>query len=185
MRRIILNLAVSLDSYIEGPKGEYDWCFTDQDYGLNDFFTKVDTIIYGRKSYELFGSYVPSEDASENEKELMNKMMKMKKFVFSTTMESTDGITVVRGDVLEEVNKIKHMPGKDIFLFGGASLITSFQNLNLIDEYHLAVHPVILGAGLPLFKDITTRKYLKLKDTKVFSSGLVILYYDSVKIPAK
>jgi dihydrofolate reductase len=181
MRKIILNLAVSLDNYIEGPNGEYDWCFTDQDYGLNDFFAQVDTIIYGRKSYELFGSYVPSEDASENEKELMNKMMQMKKYVFSTTMEPAEGVTIVKGNVEEEVYKIKHQPGKDIFLFGGASLITSFQNLNLIDEYQLAVHPLILGAGLPLFKDINTRKYLKLRDTKVFSTGLVILYYEAVR----
>lgn len=182
MRKIILNLAVSLDSYIEGPKGEYDWCFTDQDYGLHDFFSRVDTILYGRKSYELFGSYIPSENASETEKDLMNKMMKLKKYVFSTTLEECEGITVIKGDIEKEVTKIKEEPGKDIFLFGGASLITSFQNLDLIDEYQLAVHPVILGAGLPLFKSISERKYLKLKDTKVYSSGLVILYYDALKI---
>jgi dihydrofolate reductase len=181
MRNIILNLAVSLDSYIEGPKGEYDWCFTDQDYGLNEFFNRVDTIIYGRKSYELFGNYTPSPEASEAEKQMMNKMIKMKKYVFSASMDSADGAVVVKGDVAKEVRKIKEQPGKDIFLFGGASLITSFQNLNLIDEYQLAIHPVILGAGLPLFKNICERKYLKLKDTRVYSSGLVILYYDAVK----
>lgn len=181
MRKIILNLAVSLDNYIEGPKGEYDWCFTDQDYGLNDFFNGVDTIIYGRKSYELFGSYSPSPEASETEIQLMNKMMKMKKYVFSTSLASAEGAEIIKGDVAEEVKKIKKLPGKDIFLFGGASLIASFENLDLIDEYQLAVHPVILGAGLPLFKSITERKYLKLKDTKVFSTGLVILSYEAIK----
>ena len=60
MRKVILDVAVSLDGYIEGPNGEYDWCFTDQDYGLTDFYNSIDSIFYGRKSWEMFGNYTPA-----------------------------------------------------------------------------------------------------------------------------
>ncbi|MFO7448325.1 MAG: dihydrofolate reductase family protein [Ignavibacteriaceae bacterium] len=177
MRKIILNLAVSLDNLIEGPNGEYDWCFTDQDYGFSEFLARVDTVFYGRKSFELFGNSPLPENPSENEKEMLNGINRLKKYVFSTTLKSAEGAVVISSNLVEEVNRIKQQPGKDIFLFGGASLITAFVNYDLVDEYALAVHPVILGAGKPLFIDIKERKKLKLVDSKVYSSGLAALWY--------
>ena len=84
---------------------------------------------------------------------------------------------IVNGDLKTEVDKIKQQPGKDIWLFGGASLISSFLNESLIDEFSLAVHPVILGGGKPLFCDVNARISLKLVDTKTYSTGLVSLSY--------
>lgn len=168
MRKIILALAVSLDGFIEGPGGEYDWCFTDQDYGLSDFFKRVDTIFVGRKTYEMS---LGMEGGVEG-------FPKFKEYIFSTTLHKVkDGATLIKGNIKNEVEKIKEDSGKDIWLFGGASLTTSLINLGLVDELSLAVHPILLGRGKPLFSDITERINLTLLDTKTYSTGLVFLAY--------
>jgi dihydrofolate reductase len=181
MKKIILEVAVSLDGYIEGPNGEYDWCFVDQDYGFTDLLKRIDTVFYGRKSFELFGNFVPSENSTEMEKQFFEIVEKKKKYVFSRTLNSVEGAILINKNIEEEVKKIKQEPGKDIYLFGGSSLVTSLLNLNLIDEFRLAVHPIVLGAGKPLFIDIKERKKLKLVDSKIYSNGLVKLFYKPFK----
>ena len=173
MRKVILQLAVSLDGFIEGPNGEYDWCFTDQDYGMTDFFQRIDSVFYGRKSYELTLSMGESIDESA-----MPAFPKLTEYVFSTTLQQVKpGAILVKGDIEEKVRRIKDEPGKDIWLFGGASLTASLMNLGLVDEISLAVHPIILGDGKPLFSQIASRIALTLMDTKRYSSGLVSLTY--------
>ena len=169
MRKVILQLAVSLDGFIEGPSGEFDWCFTDQDYGLSDFFKRIDSLFIGRKSYEL--TLTIGEDA-------MPGFPKLTEYVFSSTLEKLKpGAILVKGDVETEVNRIKNEPGKDIWLFGGASLTTSLLNLGLVDEICLAVHPIILGGGKPLFSGIQNRVAVTLTDTTQYTTGLVMLNY--------
>ena len=172
MRKIILGLAVSLDNFIEGPNGEYDWCFTDQDYGMSDFFARTDSIFIGRKSYELIQSMpdpVPG-------------MPVMKTYVFSNTLkEVRKGDELISGDLTRRVNEIRNEPGKDIWLFGGASLTTALMNERLVDELWLSVHPILLGSGKPLFTGISQRIPLSLKETKTYSSGLVSLSYNVEK----
>ena len=169
MRKVILGLAVSLDGYIEGPNGEYDWCFTDQDYGMSEFFQRIDSVFIGRKSYELT---LTMGDAA------MPGFPKLTNYVFSTTLkEVKPGDILIKGDIEAAVKRIKNEPGKDIWLFGGASLTASLLNLGLIDEIGLAVHPIILGGGKPLFSNIKNRIPLTLSDAKTYSSGLVALTY--------
>lgn len=180
-RRIILDLAVTLDGFIEGPKGEVDWCIMDPDMGFNDFLDHIDAILYGRKSYELWGQYVPDNGISDEEKEVWSRVHSKKKYVFSKTAANTyPGAELISCNLAEEVQKIKNEPGKDIWLYGGASLITTFLNLGLVDEYRLSVHPVILGAGKPLFSDLQQRLNLKLVNMKRFSSGVVQLIYHPI-----
>lgn len=170
MRKVILGLAVSLDGFIEGPFGEYDWCFTDQDYGMTDFFKNVDTAFMGRRSYEM--TLVMGEVT-------MPGLPKLKEYIFSTTLEQVrEGATIIKEDIKGTVEKIKNEKGKDIWLFGGAGLTTSLMNLGLVDRIWLAVHPILLGRGKPLFQDIQNRVSLKLIDTKTYSTGLVSLTYD-------
>lgn len=168
MRKVILGLAVSLDGYIEGPNGEYDWCFTDQDYGLSDFFKRIDAIFMGRKSYDL---------AAKTEGQ--NPWKGITTYVFSNTLDRIDkkDMKLVKGDAVEQVRAIKAGEGKDIWLFGGAELTTLFINQGLIDEYWLAVHPILLGSGKQLFQNIRERKHLKLLSHKVYNTGLVSLCY--------
>ena len=135
MRKIVLQLAVSLDGYIEGPNGEFDWCFTDQDYGMSAFFKRIDSTFMGRKSYELVLSM---------ESEAPSGFPKMKEYVFSNTLsEVKEGVIFINGNIKKKVVKIKKEKGKDIWLFGGAELISSLMNLQLVDELILAVHPVV------------------------------------------
>jgi len=165
-RKIILNLCTSLDSFIEGANGEIDWCFTDQDYSMTEFLNRIDSIFFGRKSYEQLIRVMPDAFADK------------KKIVFSKTLQKNDtNSRIISENVKGEVNEIINKPGKDIWLFGGASLTSSMLKLNLIDELMISVHPLILGKGKPLFIDIENRKKLSLIDTKTFSTGLVQLYY--------
>ena len=174
MRKLILGVAVSLDGFIEGPNGEYDWCLHDQDYGLSDFFKRIDSLFIGRKTYEMaqaMGEAAPSG------------FPKFKEYIFSTTLAKVkDGAVLIKDNIKAEVEKIKNdsstgSEGKNIWLFGGAGLTTSLLNLGLVDEISLAVHPIILGGGKPLFSNIKDRVHLKLADIKNFSSGLVSLTY--------
>ena len=168
MRKLILGLAISLDGYIEGPNGEFDWCFTDQDYGMSEFFGHVDASFYGRKSYELSLSL---GDAPPGWPQL-------KEYVFSTTLETVKpGAVLVRGNIQEEVMQIKNEPGKDIWLFGGAELTASLMDLGLVDELWLSVHPILLGGGRLLFKPMAERVKLELLETKAYETGLVSVKY--------
>jgi dihydrofolate reductase len=170
MRKVILGLAVSLDGYIEGPKGEYDWCFTDQDYGLNAFLERIDSIFIGRKSYQLMNN--PDEAASDYQ------FAEYKKYVFSNALtEVNEGAELINGDWQTKVADLKQQPGKDFWLFGGADLTSSFMNAGLVDELFLSVHPILLGAGKPLFINLHDRIKLTLTDSKTYSTGLVSLTY--------
>jgi dihydrofolate reductase len=172
MRKIVLSVAVSLDGLIEGPNGEYDWCFMDQDYGLSAFFKRIDTTFMGRKTYEM-AQTVNNEDIAG--------FPKFKEYVFSTTLDKVkEGATLIKDNVKAEVEKIKKEKGKDIWLFGGAALTSSLMNMGLVDELYLAVHPILLGSGKPLFKNMDHRVKLKLQDTKTYSTGLVALTYDII-----
>lgn len=181
-RRIILDLAVTLDGFIEGPNGEVDWCIMDPDMGFIDFLNDIDTILYGRKSYELWGQYAPENEASNTEKEIWKLVHSKKKYVFSKNPTNEyPWANLVSRNIIEEIKKIKNEQGKDIWLYGGASLITTFLNLDLIDEFRLSIHPVILGDGKPMFIDIKQRLSLKLINTNKFSSGVVQLCYQPVR----
>lgn len=177
-RRIILDLAVTLDGFIEGVNGEVDWCIMDDEMGFNDFLNQIDTILYGRKSYDLWGQYTPEIEVTDAEKEMWELVHSKEKYVFSRTQIGTNNsATFINENIPEEVNKLKNATGKDIWLYGGASLITTFIDLGLVDEFRLSVHPVILGEGRPLFTDIKQRLNLKLIHTRTFSSGVVQLVY--------
>jgi dihydrofolate reductase len=168
MRKVILNLAVSLDGFIEGPNGEYDWCLTDQDYGMEEFFANTDTIFIGRKSFELIRN-----DAG---------MFPVKHiYVFSGTLvpEPGENINVISSTNFESsVREIMESDGGDIWLFGGAELLSAFMNRRLVSELLLSIHPLILGAGRPLFKDITDRVGLNLISQKAYDSGLLQVRYE-------
>lgn len=166
MRNIILNVAVSLDGLIEGPNGEYDWCFTDQDYGMQEFLNRTDVIFIGRKSYELIANDPHPYFAK-------------KKYIFSDTLTHVagDDEIVLSKDFVATIEKIKQLQGKDIWLFGGASLLSACIEHGFIDEFLLSVHPIVLGAGKPLFENLKDRMALTLVGNKTYESGLVQLTY--------
>ena len=169
MRKVILGVAVSLDGFIEGPNGEYDWCFTDQDYGMAAFVKRIDAIFMGRKTYEqslTMGSQNPWKGTMT--------------YVFSNSIKEikTRDTVLVSGDVKTKVAAIKNEKGKDIWMFGGAELTVALMTERRIDELWLSVHPILLGAGKPLFSGLKKRIKTKLMDTKTYNSGLVSLKYE-------
>lgn len=168
MRKVIMGLAVSLDGYIEGPNGEYDWCFTDQDYGMSEFFQDIDTIFIGRKSYEVLGNAGSSE----------NPFGHFEHYIFSNTMQHAPaGHHLVHGEISSQVRQLKNESGKNIWLFGGAALIASLMKEHLVDELWLSIHPILLGSGKSLFQGLSDRISLELIETKSYSTGLLSVKY--------
>lgn len=178
MRKIILDLAVTLDGFIEGSNGEVDWCIMDDEMDFNTFLANIDTILYGRISYDLWGQYQPDNSASTAMQDVFTAIHTKHKVVFSKTVKVKDeNVRVISTDIEQQVRSLKRQPGKDIWLYGGAKLITTFIDLNLIDEYRLSVHPIVLGKGKPIFDNIRKRINLILTQTRVFKSGVIQLCY--------
>jgi len=167
MRKVILFIATSLDGFIAGKSGEIDWLFTDQDYGYTDFLKTIDVVIMGRKTYEqvlTFGEYPYSG---------------MEGYVFSRSLAGSkdENVRFVSGDVGELVASLKSKPGKDIWLVGGSEVIQPFLEQDLIDQFVISIHPILLGKGIPLFREPFPVKKLRLKDCKTFDTGLVQITY--------
>ncbi len=168
MRKITLNIATSLDGYIEGPNGEIDWCLNDQDYGLTDFTDDTDALFMGRKSYELIAQTGLGffEDHAI--------------YVFSDTLLQDEHLSVTivrRADFVAFVNQFRAQEGKNIWFFGGADLLASFMAEKLVDEFIISVHPLILGGGKSLFQQGKEKIDLMLLNQQSYSSGLVQLRY--------
>ncbi|MFD2890409.1 dihydrofolate reductase family protein [Flavobacterium chuncheonense] len=181
MKNIILDLAVTLDGFIEGPDGEIDWCIMDDEMDFDGFLSTIDTIFYGRVSYDSWGNFQPNEDVSETEKKLWKGVHSKKKYVFSRQNIQDGRATFLNSDIEDKVGEIKKEGGKDIWLYGGASLIKAFIKLGLVDTYRISVHPIALGSGKPLFEDLKNRLNLKLIKTNTFKSGVVQLIYKPIK----
>jgi dihydrofolate reductase len=172
MRKIILNLAVSLDGFIEGPGGEYDWCFADQDYGMAEFLEQIDCLLMGRKSYQTL-----RESGSDSG---ADPFAGKHKYIVSSKLESVrTGETVITGDFKAAIARLKNEDGKggNIWLFGGAQLTDALLQAKLVDEFQVSVHPLLLGAGTRLFRQLDSRVPLELAGCKQYDSGLVQLSY--------
>lgn len=187
MRKIIHWVHTSLDGYIAGPRGEFDWPvfspeMADYSYALND---RVDTFLYGRVVWDVMSSYWPrAEELSDHPHDLKFAPVwrETPKVVFSRTLAEAGWNTrVASGDLHAEVTALKERPGKDLLLSGGASLAGALTDLGLIDEYHIAVNPVVLGGGKPLFARRDTRVGLELTGSRAVEGGAVILAYRPAK----
>lgn len=178
MKKVILDLATTLDGFIEGPNGEIDWCIMDDDMNFEGFIAGIDTIFYGRVSYDAWGNFQPDANAGVAEQMIWKSIHAKDKFVFSGESREDKNATFISSEIPRKVNEIKRRGGKDIWLYGGASLIRTFVQLNLIDQYRISVHPVALGSGKPLFEDVKERIALKLIKANVFRSGVVQMIYE-------
>jgi len=165
MRKVLLNVAVTMDGFIAGPNGEYDWCFTDGDYGMTAFMEGVDCILMGRKSYELLVQY--GDPYPDKRVIVFSRFLKESPFV---------NVRMVNDDIPAFVTKLVKQDGKNIWLFGGAEIIDPLIAANLVDEMHLAIHPLILGDGIPLFTTKDKRMY-SLINSIAYPSGLVQSIY--------
>lgn len=177
MRKVILDLAVTLDGFIEGSEGETDWCIIDDEMDFPHFLTTIDTIFYGRVSFDVWGNYWPNEDVNDHEAGFWKAVHSKKKYVFSSQERQDNNATFICSGIPDKVRDLKQEPGKDIWLYGGANLIKTFMQHALIDVYRISVHPTVLGKGKPLFQGLQGRVDLSLIDAKTFQSGVVQLIY--------
>ncbi|BAP56985.1 bifunctional deaminase-reductase domain-containing protein [Thioploca ingrica] len=167
MRKVILFTAVSLDSYIARIQGEVDWLFTDNDYGYDDFYQSIDTTLMGHNTYQQilsWGNFPYPEKIN---------------YVFSKIHPQPyhHSISFINNAIPDFVNQLKAKPGKNIWLVGGSQINTMLLNNDLIDEMILAVHPIILGQGIPLFTQPAKVTRLDLQTSQIFARGLVQMSY--------
>jgi dihydrofolate reductase len=186
MRKVIYAMGVSLDGFIEALGGDLSWSYPDEELHrhFNERESEIGLYLYGRRLYENMAAFWPTADedpsASQFEVEYARIWKSKPKIVFSTTLERVAwNSRLVRGDIGEEVRKLKAQPGKDMHV-GGAGLAASFMQLGLIDEYCLYIHPVVLGAGKPMFGQLREKINLRLIDAHTFGSGVVLLRYQTV-----
>ncbi|MCW3104038.1 MAG: dihydrofolate reductase [Bacteroidetes bacterium] len=176
----------SLDGFVAGPNGEMNWITVDET--IFDFVgtmtDKSDTALYGRVTYEMMQNYWPTAgddpNASKHDKEHSAWYNKASKIVLSRTMseKGLDNTTVISGQLTENITKIKKQDGKNIIIFGSPRASHSLMIEGLVDELWLFVNPILLGKGMPLFKDITETTKLKLVESKTFSCGVIALHYE-------
>ena len=196
MRKLTLSMQMSLDGYVEGPAGEMDWFIDDDEIWkeMFEFLKSIDTILLGAGMYPGYVDYwrgvLSDPKARPDEVKYSRLAGKIEHIVFSNSLTKIDpkapddydgewrkNTRIVKGDVKTEVLKLKQSSsGKDIVLWGGASMASSFIELGLIDEYQLSVNQIILGGGKSLFQKVTKHS-LKLIGSKTHKSGVVLLRY--------
>jgi len=184
MRKVIYRMLVSLDGFIEAPNGDIGWSAPDPELHqhFNDLERTVDAFLYGRGLYENMAAYWPTADqdpsATEQVKEYAGIWRAKPKIVFSTTLQGVEwNSRLVRGNIAEEVNRLKAEPGHELTV-GGAGLAARLMQLDLIDEYWLYIHPIVLGGGKPVFGPLQSKIDLQLVETSRFGHGVVLLRYE-------
>lgn len=186
MRKLVLFMHISLDGFVAGPNGKMDWIRVSDDIFdyAGERTDQADTGLYGRVTYEMMQSYWPtagdSPDASKHDIEHSQWYNNVNKVVISQTMrgQQLPQTRIISDDVPAQVAELKQREGREIVMFGSPSVAHTLTDHDLIDDYWLFVNPVILGHGIPLFKDVDKRIELRLAECKVFSSGVVCLHYE-------
>jgi dihydrofolate reductase len=187
MGKLTYSMSISLDGFVETPSRSLDWVQVDEELHafFNDEARAMSASLYGRRLYELMVDYWPT---AENDPSATPAMLEfagiwkaLPKIVFSRTLQRVDwNSRLVREDAAAEVARLKAQPGFDMDV-GGPTLAATLIRAGLIDEYHLFVHPVILGAGTPFFPELADRIGLKLLETRTFGSGVVYLRYEAIQ----
>ncbi len=187
MRKLRLQVQISVDGCIAGPNNEMDWLVWDDKYikYVNDITESVDTIIMGRKMVDGFIPYWT--DVMNKPDDPMNalakKMIEIPKVVFTKTLNKPRWINtdIATGDLKDEITKLKNQNGRDIIVYGGVSFDSSLIKEKLIDEFYLFVNPVVIGNGKTIFKNLEEIQRFTLIESRGFDCGLVLLHYEVKK----
>jgi dihydrofolate reductase len=182
MRKLKLQMQITVDGFVAGPKGQLDWMTFDMDDKLLTFITHLtdtsDAILMGRSMTDGFVKYWESVAAQPKSPEysFAQKMVDLPKVVFSKTVSRVEGknVRVESGPLVDAVNRLKGQPGKDMIVYGGATFVSSLIENGLVDELNFFVNPVAIGSGMRVFG---TRKPLTLTSSTAYSSGIVVNTY--------
>jgi dihydrofolate reductase len=179
MRKLKLQVQMTVDGYIAGPNGEMDWMVFNWDNELKKYVTEIsesfDCIILGRK---LAQGFIPHW-ASNPEQEGADKFNSTKKIVFTKTLDKSewDNTILAKGDLVDEITKLKNQDGKDIIVYGGSTFVSALIKKGLVDEFHLFINPTAIGSGLTIFNELDSRQNLTLIKSISFDCGIVVLNY--------
>ena len=185
MRKLKLQVQMSIDGFIAGPNGEMDWMVWNWDDDLKNYVTaltqNVDTIVLGRKLAEGFIPYWDSVAADPANPEVAagKKFTDTPKVVFSKTLSQSawNNTVLANGDLVDQITKLKQQNGKDIIAYGGATFVSALLKHSLIDELHLLINPTAIGNGMPIFKDLESRQNMVLEKSRAFDCGIMLLHY--------
>lgn len=185
MRKLFLFIMVSLDGFFEGPEHDINWHHVDGEFGkfAIEQLDETDTILFGRRTYELMESFWPTKAGLEGDHETAVRMNTLRKVVFSKTLKGVEetenwkNVRLVKDNIAEEVNKLKAQPGKKMTVLGSSDLCVSLLKLGLLDELRIMVNPVVLGKGTKLFQGFDQKLNLTLTKSRTFKNGNVLLYY--------
>lgn len=185
MRSLVYFMHASLDGFVGGLNGEMNWITVDDE--IFDFVStmtdQADTALYGRVTYQMMEAYWPTAaekpNATKHDKEHAVWYKHVSKVVLSKTMNESglNNTTVIRDNLVENINHLKQQAGKNILIFGSPSASHSLLTMGLVDEFWIFVNPVLLGQGIPLFKNVPALTKLKLLESKPFTSGVIALHY--------
>ncbi|MBI3646681.1 MAG: dihydrofolate reductase [Acidobacteriales bacterium] len=183
MREVIVFNQVTLDGYFADMNGDMSWAHK-QDAEWKAFVQENASgggeLLFGRITYELMASYWPTPLAMKNDPVVAERMNHLPKVVFSRTLDraSWNNTKLVKGGMAAEIRKMKKEPGKDMVIFGSGSIVSQLAQEGLIDEYQIALNPVVLGKGKTMFDGIKEKLHLKLTKTRAFANGNVLLCYE-------
>jgi dihydrofolate reductase len=187
MRKVVASPYMSLDGLIALPDGTSDWPASGSERYAREIlpmlFEQSDTIVLGRKTYETMVQFWPNMDPSENR--FVTPMNTIPKIVFSQSLSQVSWgkwpATLVKDDPVEAMLALKQQEGKDLLIFGSGKLISTLAQADLIDDYWLQVHPLVLGSGVSLFRELTLRLDLSLLDVKPSQEGILVLHYQPAR----
>lgn len=181
MRRLKLQIQMTIDGFIAGPNGEMDWMNVNWYDDLMDYVGQltepVDTILLGRT---LAQGFIPHWTAALETNELgAEKMVMTPKVVFSKTLTTSEwaNTTIATGNLTDDIQELKNQPGRDLIVYGGGTFVSSLIRENLIDELHLFVNPVILGSGMPIFREVAKQQHYRAATANRFDCGIIVLTY--------
>ena len=179
MRKLKLQVQMSVDGFIAGPVGEMDWMVWDWDDELKAYVVEitdpVDCIVLGRKLAQGFIPYW----ANNPEQEGAAKLNSTHKVVFTKTLGKSEwpNTVLAKGDLVDEINRLKELDGKDMIAYGGSGFVSALIKNELIDEFHLFINPTAIGNGMPIFQQLESRQDLHLIKTRAFPCGMAVLHY--------
>ena len=184
MRKLNCFNFISLNGFYKGENEDLSWHHHDEEGARfsEENLKGGGTLVFGRITFELMHSFWTSKQAFESLPKIAEGMNKAEKIVFSNTLEiaAWQNTTLIKGDMIKEVKKLKSTPGNDMCILGSGNIISQLAEHNLIDEYQLLVNPLVLAKGTPLFKDMKHQLNLKLTSTRTFKNGNVLMFYERV-----